>query len=293
MEVYFSKLAGDNYLLNLLVLGRPWNGIVIGMFSLLGYLLAGGNEIYSAVFLFLAFFLQYFGGTILNDLSDLKSDEINMPFRPLSTKVISTNQAKFVFIASYISSFLISLYFSFNLFIGTFLFFLITMLYSVPPFRLVGRGFLGNISLGVVSIFVPAMTGFAVGKNIFTMSEALLFFFVFLTLFFSFFYLIKDFKDLEGDKKSGKKTFVLLYGVNLTIKLSIIGSIIFFTLAILSLNLLLNSNLLLIISAIFLTFFIYYKTKLFKSVNYQEIFTKTRLIFMGFLVFLFMLIIYK
>ena len=44
--------------------------------------------------IFFAFFLQYFGGAILNDLSDMSADKINMPYRPLESGIIKLNQAK-------------------------------------------------------------------------------------------------------------------------------------------------------------------------------------------------------
>jgi len=292
MEELFSKLAGKNFLLNLFILGRPWNGVIIGLIAILIYLVQGGKDFVSICFIFLAFFLQYFGGAVVNDLSDFFADSLNMPFRPLEQKVVTLNQAKLLAIFAYIFSFVLALVFNFYLFLGILAFFIFTIVYSVKPFRLVSKGFFGNLSLGVVSIFIPSFTGLILATFPFNILSPIFGFIVFFTLFFSFFYLIKDFKDLQGDKASNKITFALKHGVNFTVKLSMLGASFFFFLASYCFYLLVPSDLVIFSAILFLILFLYFESILLKKEDYVGVFFKTRILFMFFLLSLFIIVIY-
>ncbi|MFH1895726.1 MAG: UbiA family prenyltransferase [archaeon] len=233
MEEFFSKLSRNNFIFNLLILGRPWNAFLIGLFSLIGFLQIGSLEnLFLLFLLFFSFFLQYTGGTILNDVYDISADRINMPYRPLESGVIKLEQAKLYMIASYFISFVLGFFVSYYLFIGLLVFFVVTILYSVPPFRFVARGFIGNFSLATVSIFIPSVTGLAVASKSLFFNDIMLYLpFIFLTIFFSFFSIIKDFKDVVGDSKTNKKTFVVQCGETNASKIMIFGSVLFFLLS--------------------------------------------------------------
>ncbi len=230
MEEFFSSIAKRNFFLNALILGRPWNAFLIGFFSLIGFLqLAKLTNFSLTLSIFLSFFLQYFGGSILNDIYDFSADKINMPYRPLESGVISIQQAKMIMFLSFFLSFVLAYFTSPYLLIGVLLFFLITILYSVKPFRLVSKGFIGNLSLAVVTILVPSLTGMAVAnKNFFVFGTDFYLPFFSFTLFFAFFSIIKDFKDIKGDSNTGKKTFVVVHGLIDSAKVMLFGSVLFF-----------------------------------------------------------------
>ena len=83
MERLFSKIMKKSKITSFIELGRPWNGIAVMLFSILGMLLSGEIMPNFWFVLPLVVLLIYSGSSALNDLFDIKVDSINMPFRPL------------------------------------------------------------------------------------------------------------------------------------------------------------------------------------------------------------------
>ncbi|MFH1391946.1 MAG: UbiA family prenyltransferase [Candidatus Diapherotrites archaeon] len=227
MEKFFSQVAKENFILNLLLLGRPWNGLIIGLFSIIGFLYFSPFNLNLILSLFFVFFLQYFGGTILNDLADYSADKINMPYRPLEKGLVTKKQALILAIISYSSSFLIAFFTSQYLFVSSLVFFFFSIIYSVKPFRLVSRGFFGNFTLGLVTVFIPSISGAIIGLSSLLVPEWFLISFFAFSLVFSFLSIAKDFKDIKGDQESNKLTFTIKHGVKKSILVMLFGALIF------------------------------------------------------------------
>jgi len=251
MERFFSNLVKKNFLLNLLILGRPWNGIIIGLFAIFGFLYVSSFNLILCFSLFFVFLLQYFAGAIVNDLSDFSTDSINTPYLPLESGAVKKNQAKILAILVYLFSFVFSLSISINLFIGVLIFFLFGLIYSVNPFRFVARGFLANLTLATVTILIPFSTGAFLADNLFYLDKSLMFMVISFSLFFVFFSISKDFKDLKGDKNAGKNTFVSKHGVKKAAQISILGETLFFIIFIFSFFSRTKFNLFFIVSSLF------------------------------------------
>ena len=283
MERFFSDLAKKSFFLNLIVLGRPWNGIIIGLFSILGFIFLGGNVLLTILVLFFCFFLQYFAGTTFNDLYDFYSDKINMPYRPLESGVITSNEAKILAITLYVISLTFSWLFSFYIFLGVLAFFILSLLYSIIPFRLVSRGFLGNLTLATVTIFIPTITGAIVASQSIFLPFEFVLYVLYFTLFFAFFSILKDFKDVTGDSKSGKKTFVVVHGIDLSGKIMIFGTVLFFLLSLFYLlELVLLDYVVLLVSLFFLVGLLIFELKVFdkrnSADNFYLLFSRTRIL---------------
>ena len=281
MERLFSNIVKKNFLLNLLILGRPWNGFLIGLFSVFGFLYISSFNLVLCFSLFFVFLLQYFAGAIVNDLSDFSTDSINTPYLPLESGAVKKNQAKILAIAVYIFSFVFSLSISINLFIGALIFFIVGLIYSVNPFRFVARGFLANLTMGIVTILIPFLTGAFLANNLFYLDSNLLFLVSSFSLFFAFFSISKDFKDLKGDKESGKNTFVSKHGINKSAQISIVGEALFFIIFVFSFLSRIKFNLFFIISSLgFISLLLFFNVALLNegksSKDYEKIFSRSR-----------------
>ncbi|MCX8158157.1 MAG: UbiA family prenyltransferase [Candidatus Diapherotrites archaeon] len=232
MEEFFSKLAGKNKILNYLLLGRPWNGALIGAVAVLTYLLLSSNPSLVLLFsAFMTFLLFYMGGTTLNDVYDIEEDKHNMPFRPLSKKEISLKSAKLFAVLMYFLGFIFASV-SFYLLLGAIVFVIVGVLYSCPPFRIDRKGIIANIGLAIATILLPALFGGFLAKDSFILPQNFLLLCLFMTGVYLSVTLIKDFKDVEGDKKSGKMTAAILYGPNKIIPLAILCAVLFIPLSV-------------------------------------------------------------
>lgn len=200
-------------LLNLFVLGRTWNGASVALIAIFGYLFnVGAYNLFVILSLFASFLLVFMAGTILNDISGFKIDQINMPYRPLQQNKVSLIEAKVFTILLSISSLFIALFTNIYLLLGIIIIIIIAVLYSSPPFNIEKRGIYANILLAIVTIFVPAMTGAMIGLNSLNVSTNFLYAVISMTVLYVGISIIKDFKDVTGDTKYNKRTFVIAAG---------------------------------------------------------------------------------
>ncbi len=112
-------------------------------------------------------------------------------------------------------------------------------------------GFLANLTLATVTILIPFSTGAFLADNLFYLDKSLMFMVISFSLFFVFFSISKDFKDLKGDKNAGKNTFVSKHGVKKAAQISILGETLFFIIFIFSFFSRTKFNLFFIVSSLF------------------------------------------
>jgi len=162
----------------------------------------------------------------INQIFDVKIDEVNKPFLPVAAKELSPSAAWSLVLGSAVAGItLASLYFgrfigglySFGLFLG--------MIYSVPPFRLkrfaipafliiaTVRGFLLNF--GVYYATRSAL------KLPFQWSPAISFITVFVTVFAVSIAVTKDLPDVKGDRRFNIQTLASKLGVR---SITLLGS---------------------------------------------------------------------
>lgn len=235
MERFFSKLLEKNKITSLLELGRPWNSLSVIILSILGFVLSSTTVNFLPILILtVVVFLIYNGSSALNDLFDMKVDSINMPFRPLERGSIKVKDVIIFCSACYLLGNALALYVSVNFFLSILLMSIVSIAYSAPPVSLKDRVFLGNISLGFISMFTTIYAGFVLSTNTLIITNQILLQSVALTLLFSFFSILKDFKDMGGDDIHGKKTIVTKYGVKNASRLNMIGTVIFYPVTILT-----------------------------------------------------------
>ena len=233
MERFFSGLMKRNKMASFLELGRPWNSLSVIILSILGFLLSSATiTSFHILILAVVIFLVYNGSSALNDLFDIKVDSINMPFRPLERGSIKVKDVVLFSSACYLLGNALALYVSLNFFISIFLMSLFSIIYSVPPIALKDRVLLGNLGLGFVSMFMTIYAGYVLSTNSLIMTSQIFLQAMALMLLFSFFSVLKDFKDMGGDKIYRKKTIVTKYGAKNASKINIAGTVLFFSITI-------------------------------------------------------------
>ena len=245
MERFFSKIMKKSKITSFIELGRPWNGISVILLSILGFTLTSTVvNLWSISVLSIVVFLIYTGSSALNDLFDIRVDSVNMPFRPLERGSLKVNYASYFCLACYLLGNVIALFISIEFFISILLMSISSIVYSIPPISLKDRLFMGNLNLGFASAFTTVYAGYVIATNSLIMTNEILFQALSLMLLFSFFSILKDFKDRGGDDIYNKKTIATKYGIKNASKINIIGTLIFFPLTIITFYYLSFQNLL-------------------------------------------------
>lgn len=161
--------------------------------------------------LVLAVFCGWFFSVLVNDLMDIKIDQVTNKNRPLVKKQFSVqeygNYAAIFFLLALFFSLVVGL--SFFMLIVFYL--LITWVYSVEPFRFKKYVLVSSFVSAVACLVILVM-----GYVVISTSQSLDFFPWRIALFFFFSYVImipiKDLKDIEGDKKEGIVTLPVVLG---------------------------------------------------------------------------------
>ncbi len=230
LEQYFSKMLSGSKLLAYVELVRPWNGVVTGFIAVLGALFAlhTYSDLLKLVVLFCSFTLAYNAGTILNDIFDQKIDQINMPYRPIQAKKVSEKNAIILSAFLHVFTFALALWLSWQVALIMLTFFIFSAFYSVPPVRFVARGFLSQLDLAFTVAFIPLYAGTSLVTGKLSLSNHYILTYLVFSILFSFLFLVKDYKDVEGDQVGGKHTVVLSLGKERTKMLMIVGTTVFY-----------------------------------------------------------------
>jgi len=146
----------------------------------------------------------------LNQLTDVETDKLSKPYRPIPRGTISIREAKTISIILYILSFCLAVYVGFIFTVFILLITLFTITYSLPP-KLKNHLFLNQIWVGVPRGLLGILASWSVFGNSLEplpLSIALI----------AMFFLIggsstKDILDSDADKKTGVHTLVNTFGV--------------------------------------------------------------------------------
>ena len=222
MEEFFARVfRSKGKLFALLEVGRPWNGMMSGLIAVVGLALSGAFLPITAFLLFILFMLAYMAGSTINDIYDEYVDRFNMPFRPLQESRLSRNEAWYFSIFLHVVILLIAMLIGWEVLLITILFLILGAFYSMPPLNFSRRGVLSQMELCITIVMLPLLGGLFANGFIFDMNRIGIV--LGITLMFTFVFLFKDFKDIEGDKKYGKFTAVIQLGERKTIILGVSG----------------------------------------------------------------------
>lgn len=213
----------DSFGSQLIQLSRPFNSLHPLLLTVAGYALAGGSLLTpstSLSWLIVSLLLLHSGVTIANDVVDSDIDRDNQVDTPLTTGTKITrrrfhNAAWALTIAAIVCS-LLALPLVTALIITSIA--LLGVGYNYPPLQFSRRPLGSIVALGLSYGLLPIAAGFSLLQA--PASPLLWLIGGFYLLARSALSLLKDFKDLVGDKKHRKRTFLLHYGTPLTLHIS-------------------------------------------------------------------------
>jgi len=189
---------------------RPLNGFGAAIGVLVGAIASGftvniGKYIINILICFLAAFLTASAGHTLNDWKDVEIDKINCPERAIPSGRISRNAALIMTIVFFIAGDAI-IFFTNNL--QAILIILIgSVLIGAYSLKFKQLGFIGNITIGILTSFCLLLGGAALGAIQFSLWAALLAFIMNIGR-----EITKGVDDYIGDKEEGVKTVAVLLG---------------------------------------------------------------------------------
>ena len=156
-------------------------------------------------------------GNIINDIFDLEIDKINRPDRVLVKRELKKNEAILIYLLFAYAGIFVSSYINYNALAISTAASILLFLYSYKLKQIV---LIGNI-------IVAAMTGLAFiygGAAVLNINPSIIpALFAFLINFIR--EVVKDMEDIEGDTKTGVKTFPYKFGFNNSKKLIIFFSV--------------------------------------------------------------------
>ncbi len=156
----------------------------------------------------------YINATSINDLADFEIDKINLQKetdRPLVNGQGSKKQLIYLATLSLVIGSVFMYLISWRAVILYIILIIFNYIYSMPPFKVSYRGGLAQILLPMGYVLLPYLLGVLVinEQNIIVTPIVM----IGLYLIFCARVLLKDFRDVKGDKKYGKNTFLLRHSV--------------------------------------------------------------------------------
>lgn len=211
----FRNKKGTNVLIAAIKLTRiPITVTCFGV-ALLGSVSAGGITPTIGI-AFIAIVLLIIHGNSVNDIADYEIDKINLKNasdRPLVSGDISMKGIWGLNVATGLLAIGLSILLGYIAVASTLILIGYNYLYSLRPIRITDKTILSPLTLSATYSFVPFVFGYfaSVQSTSFPWTLALALYFGFLARL-----LLKDFRDVRGDAKFGKRTFLLEYGPRIT-----------------------------------------------------------------------------
>lgn len=189
--------------------------VVVYLFFIIGYLITASRYSFNPdwVMGFVAVSIWYINATSINDLADEEIDKINLKHdkeRPLVDSNKNRSAVKKIYYASTLLVLLVCAYFGAKALILGALMLVLNYIYSMPPIRVSYRGVWAPLTLPLGYVLYPYLLGFFASGNIWQNRYYILLF----GLYFAFVgrIFLKDYRDVKGDKKFGKLTFLVRHG---------------------------------------------------------------------------------
>ena len=183
--------------------------------AVLGSVAAGGVTPKIGLVLLVIVLLVIHGNSI-NDLTDYDIDKVNLKNandRPLVSRDITTRQLWWLHEVCGLAAILISLIFGPIAATVTFAVAIYNYAYSFRPFRITDRTILSPLTLAATYAYQPFTLGYwSTGHP----TDYPWFLATAIYLGFIARILLKDFRDVKGDAKFGKQTFLIRYGARAT-----------------------------------------------------------------------------
>ena len=151
------------------------------------------------------------GSNTLNQIYDLEVDRVNKPKRAIPSGRIGITEAHLVTAAFFFLGLLLAWLVNVQCFLLALGATLLTMAYSMPPFRTKARGLWANLTIALPRGVGLKVAGWSCVKTVVAWEPWMI------GLIFGLFLLAasstQDFADIPGDRAGGCKTLPILYGV--------------------------------------------------------------------------------
>lgn len=159
----------------------------------------------------------YIFSTSVNDLADEEIDKVNLKGfkeRPLANRQVSRAYIRRLAVSAALLAVICATLINRNAVIITTIALVLSYAYSLEPIRLAKRGILAPLTLPIGYILFPLALTFEVNKPVLQSNHVLLA----AALYVSFVgrIILKDFRDVKGDKQFGKRTFIVRHGAAMT-----------------------------------------------------------------------------
>ncbi|MFZ5807190.1 MAG: UbiA family prenyltransferase [Verrucomicrobiota bacterium] len=164
----------------------------------------------SALFLMLYFAWMFSVG--VNDMTDIVSDKISNPSRPLSSQILSESDMRslniFFLTGALLGGYMIGRYtfFAIMVFIAAY------YIYSAPPLRLKRIPILASFLISIASL-AAFMAGFFTFNPVDRIEQIPMPWILLILVTFTLASHIRDIKDYEGDLQTGLKTLPVIFGL--------------------------------------------------------------------------------
>ncbi len=185
------------------------------MIVLLGSVSTGQITLKSflAIFVLIAWYIH---ASSSNDYADRKIDAINLrgsKDRPLVTGSLSYRSLWVIHLTAGVFALLFSIYYGLQAVILTLVILLFSYLYSFKPVQISARGVVSQLLLPVSYVFYPFTLGYwsVPANNPYPWLLMAGLYAGFVGRLF-----LKDFRDIKGDRKFGKRTFLVRHGRKIT-----------------------------------------------------------------------------
>ena len=204
---------------------RPGNAVMAAIAVILMMFVGHYYELPIIICALIVFVCTGAGNTI-NDVFDVKIDEINKPNRPIPSGRISLENARnyaFALFGIGIALSFVDSYFVNSIWPSVIVVPAAVIMYLYAR-NLKAMPLIGNLTVATLTGFCFVIAGVVIACA--TNSLKILFISIYLGLFAMFMTLareiVKDMEDIEGDKQEGARTFPILYGKKISSIISII-----------------------------------------------------------------------
>ena len=210
---------------------RLYTVIWCGLVSLTGSCIAykGLPSILIAVLSLFIPMMGWIAGLYLSDFLDRKLDAIQKPHRPIPSGRIKPKEALVIGALFAVTGFILSFLLSTN---DVILVFVVAGLVFTYARLSKSRGIAGNLNRGIVTVAAYFFGIFSINQTI----ESIPLYFWLLSIVFLLHdtnsNLVGAIRDVEGDKKGGYETIPVKYGIKISVIISLLLTIIWFSLAI-------------------------------------------------------------
>jgi 4-hydroxybenzoate polyprenyltransferase len=202
---------------------RPPLFVLFMMFAAIGLAQAGrAEELHPGFTVVLVVIAGWFvNATVVNDLADELIDRVNFPAvgrRPLASGEATRRELQLLGMAAGSVSLVVGWAVNWRVGMVVVIGLALSAAYSLPPFRISGRGGLASILLPAGYVAFPFLVGVLSVQPSLSREQLILL----AGLWVSFIgrILLKDFRDVEGDAMFGKRTFLLRHGRRITCMVS-------------------------------------------------------------------------